>query len=143
MLFKHFIQEREVAIRRSSFHWNFWKLSVKKLICNEVARCQPVSLRKKLFHTSSFMYFPFILSECDALFLPNRFPKCTSTVSFGKNKRKVVLLVIYLYNYNSFKSTFFMLNMVFFSSKLEFFVSLNIKITRTSFFRLCVLMCTF
>ena len=125
MLFKHFIQEREVAIRRSSFPWNFWKLSVKKLICNEVARCQPVSLRKKLFHTSSFMYFPFILSECDALLLPNRFRKCTSTVSFEKNKRKVVLLVIYLYNYNSFKSTFFILNMVFFSSKLEFFVSLK------------------
>ena len=37
---------------------------VKMLICNEVARCQPLSLRKKLFHTLSFMHFAFIFSEC-------------------------------------------------------------------------------
>ena len=50
VLFKHSMQEREVAIRRRSFTLNLLKLSLKKLICNEVARCQPASLQKKLFH---------------------------------------------------------------------------------------------
>ena len=49
MLFKHFIQEQEVAIRRRSFTWNPLKLSVKTLICNEIVRWQPASLPKKLF----------------------------------------------------------------------------------------------
>ena len=49
MLFKHFIQEQEVAIRRRSFTWNPLKLSVKTLICNEIARWQSGSLPKKLF----------------------------------------------------------------------------------------------
>ena len=60
---------------------------------------------------------------------------------------KVVLLVIYLFNYSSSKSTFFMLNMAFdvllstvFVKQIEFFVSCNI--TRTSFFLLCILICT-
>ena len=38
VLFKGFIQVKEVAIRRRSFTYNPWKLSLKKLICNEVAR---------------------------------------------------------------------------------------------------------
>ena len=67
-------------------------------------------------------------------------------------KQKVVLLVIYLFNYDSSKSTFFTLNMAFdvelsrfLSNKLEFFFSCNTKITRTSFFlvRLCGLICIF
>ena len=37
---------------------------MKKLICNEVARCQPVTLRTKLFPTSSFTYFAYIFSKC-------------------------------------------------------------------------------
>ena len=36
---------------------------MKRLIRNEVARCKPASLRKKLFHISSFMYFTFIFQE--------------------------------------------------------------------------------
>ena len=63
-IFKLFIREQEVAIRRRSFTWNSWKLFVKKLICNEVSRCQPAGLQKTLFHTSCFMYFAFIFSEC-------------------------------------------------------------------------------
>ena len=43
-VFKYFVQERELAIQRCSFTL---KLSVKKLIRNEVARCPPASLRKK------------------------------------------------------------------------------------------------
>ena len=55
VIFKHFVQQLEVAICRRSFTLNSWKLSVEKLICNEVARCQPASLWKKLSHISSFM----------------------------------------------------------------------------------------
>ena len=64
----------------------------------------------------------------------------------GNISQKVVLLVIYLFNYDSSKATFLMLNMAFdvllstaLSKKLEFFVSFkNIKITKTSlFFALC------
>ena len=61
--FQAFFTRSRVAIRRHSFTQNPKKLSVKKLILNEVARCQPKSLRKKLSHTSSFMYFAFIFSE--------------------------------------------------------------------------------
>ena len=84
------------------------------------------------------------------LILPKRLWKCASTLYFMKYKRKVVLLVIYLFNYGSSKSIFFMLNMisdVVLSTIFvnNFLVSCNIKITRTSFFllSLCVLICTF
>ena len=43
-----YTRPREVAIRRRSFTWNPLKLSVKRLICNEVAGCQQASLRKKV-----------------------------------------------------------------------------------------------
>ena len=85
---------------KAFIYLNPWKLSVKKLICNEVARCQSPSVRKKLFHTSSFMYFAFIFSEY-------------ITITSSEDGLKVVLLVIYLFNHNSSKSTFFMLNMAF------------------------------
>ena len=43
VLFKHFIRKREVAIRKRSSTYNPGKLSVNKLVYNEVARCQPAS----------------------------------------------------------------------------------------------------
>ena len=43
VLFKHFIQEEEVAARMRSCTKNLWTLSVKKLIYNEVARCRPAN----------------------------------------------------------------------------------------------------
>ena len=107
-----FIQDQEVAIQRRPFTYNLWKLFLKKLICNEVARCLPATLR-----TSSFMYFVFIFSKnASRLLLPKRFWKCLSTISFRKykpDKQKVVLFVIYLFNYDSSKSRFFMLNTEF------------------------------
>ena len=69
VLFKHFIQE-EVAIWRLSCTWNTWKLSVKKLICNEVERCQPASLRKNLFHTFSFMLLSSFSQNTHDYFFP-------------------------------------------------------------------------
>ena len=78
--------------------------------------------------------------------LPKRFWKCATTVSFRKYKRKVVLLVIDLFNQfnqtNSSCAVWYLkfARVQYLSNKLEFFVSCNIKITRTSFFLLCVLM---
>ena len=107
---------------------------MKKLICNEVARCEPASLRRKLFHTSSFMYFTFISSECIMITSSEEGLKVCESNFF---QRKVVLLLIYLFNHDSSKSTLFMLNMAFHvllsavcvkSSKVESFVSCNIKL---------------
>ena len=150
MFFKNFIQEWEVAIRRRSFTWNPWKLFVKKLICNDVARCQPASLRKELFHTSSCILSAFTKNAL-RLLLPKRLWKCTNTISFRKYHREVVLLVICLINCDSstqlsscriWNLTFS--SVQFFSNKLELFLSCNnIKIKRISFLLLSVLMCTF
>ena len=137
MLSKHFIQEQQVVIRR---HWNLKRylkslsLSVKNLICNEVVRCQPVSLGRKLFHTSSFMYFTLIFSGCITITSSEEGLKVCEYNFF---QWKVILLVIYLCNCDSPKSTIFMLNMAFDVllsavfvkySKLESFVSCNIKL---------------
>ena len=59
------------------------------------------------------MHFAFTFSEYSRLLFPKRLWKWASTISFRKYKRKVVLLVIYLFNYDSPKSTFFMLNVAF------------------------------
>ena len=70
--------------------------------------------RKKLFHTSSSCILPSFSQNASRLLLPKRFWKCESTISFRKYKQKVVLLLlIYLFNYDSSKSNFFMLNMTF------------------------------
>ena len=107
---------------------------MKKLICNEVARCQPASLRKKLFHTSSFIYFAFIFSESITITSSEEGLKVCEYNFF---QWKVILLVIYLCNCDSPKSTIFMLNMAFDVllsavfvkySKLESFVSCNIEL---------------
>ena len=79
---------------------------------NEVARCQPASLGKKT-HTSSFMYFAFhppssIFSEYITITYSEEALKACQHNFF---QRKVILLVIYLFNYDSFKSTMFMVNM--------------------------------
>ena len=104
---------------------------MKKLICNEVVRCQPASLRRKLFHTFSFMYFTFIYSGSITITSSEEGLKACEYNLF---QRKVVLLVIYLFNHDSSKSTIFMLNMAFdvllnavfvIYSKLGSFVSCN------------------
>ena len=102
VLFNHFIQEREVAIRRRSFtgcDMPTWKFRKKN--------SPHVSL------TSSFMYFAFIFQNASWLLFPKRLQKCANTISFRKYRRKVVLLIIYLFNYDSSKSIIFMLNTAF------------------------------
>ena len=114
---------------------------MKKLICNEVVRCQPASLRRKLFHTSSFIYFTFIFSGCITITSSEEGLKVSEYNFF---QRKVVLLMIYLFNHDSSKSTILMLNMAFDVllsavfvkySNLESFVSRNIKLFKL--FALC------
>ena len=95
---------------------------MKKLTYNEVARCQTASLRKELFYTFSFTSFAFTFSErvCEYNFF----------------QRKVVLLVIYLFNHDSFKTTIFtnyLLNMSF--EILLSAVSCNIKLFALCFER--------
>ena len=66
--------------------------------------------KKKHFHTSSFMYFAFKFSECIMIASSDEDLKVCEHNFF---QRKVVLLVIYLLNHDSSKSTIFMLNMAF------------------------------
>ena len=99
------------------------------------------SLRKNYFTYPPSCILPSFSQNASPLLLQKRLWKCASTISFTKNKRKGVLLVIYLFKYDSSKSTFFMLlfNLSwvwFLSKKLEFFVSCKTKIARTSFFLL-------
>ena len=106
---------------------------MRRLICNEVARCQLASLRKKtllhiLFHVFCLQFLRkhrnyFLQRGCEYNFF----------------QRKVVLLAIYLFNHNSCKSTIFMLNMSFnvllsaIFVKFESFVSCNIKLLALCF----------
>ena len=128
---------------------------MKELICYEVARCPEAGANLQVNEKNSFTHpssciLPSFSQNTSELLLPKRLWKFESTISFWKCKWKVVLLVIYLFNYDSSKSIFFMLNygitfswgfswVQFLSNKLEFFVSCNnIKIARTSIL-LCVL----
>ena len=98
--------------------------------------CQlQVNEKNSFTHPSSCILTSFSQNTSELL-LPKRLWKFESTISFWKCKWKVVLLVIYLFNYDSSKSIFFMLNygitfswgfswVQFLSNKLEFFVSCN------------------
>ena len=68
---------------------------------------------KKFFiHPPSFICLAFIFPECFTI-TSSEEALCASTISFTKYKGKVVLLVIYLFNYDSPNSPFFMLNIAF------------------------------
>ena len=98
--------------------------------------CQlQVNEKNSFTHPSSCILTSFSQNTSELL-LPKRLWKFESTISFWKCKWKVVLLVIYLFSYDSSKSIFFMLNygitfswgfswVQFLSNKLEFFVSCN------------------
>ena len=58
------------------------------------------------------MYFAFIFSEYTTITSSEKALKLY-TISFRKYKQNVVLLAIYPFNYDSCKSTFFMLNKAF------------------------------
>ena len=106
-------------------------------------KLQDTSLQvcEKNSFTHPFMYFAFIFSECITI-TSSQGCYCSSeeTLKMCEHnffQRKVVLLLIYLFNHDSSKSTLFMLNMAFhvllsavcvISSKVESFVSCNIKL---------------
>ena len=106
-------------------------------------------------HPPSRILLSFSQNTHDWLLFPKNLWKCTSTISFWKCKWKVVLLIIYPFNYDSsttvHPSEFFSCWIMPFtvlsstvSNKFKFVVSCNNKkITRTSFLLLCVLTCTF
>ena len=92
--------------------------------------------------TSPSCILPSFSQNASRLLFPKRLQKYAITVSLRKYKRKVVLLIIYLFNYDSSKSIlFFMLNTTFDvllnTALVKDFGILrscsNIKITRTSF----------
>ena len=108
---------------------------MEKLLRSEIVRCQPASLQK-LFHTSSLMYFTFIFSKRITITFSKEALKVCGYTFFQEIQVKISVtckIVIYLFNYDSSKSTFFMLNMAFDINsfcqvnKLEFFVSCNTK----------------
>ena len=105
---EHLISCTSCRISTTRYSKKLFHKCFSSILYNEVARCQPASLRKKLFHTSSFMYFAFIFSEC----ITNAsFKEGLKVCECNFFQRKVVLLVIYLFNHDSSKSTIFMLNM--------------------------------
>ena len=132
---------RSRSIYSKAFIYLKSQKTVKELICYEVARSREagaylhVNEKNSFTHPSSCI-LPSFSQNTSELLLPKRLWKFESTISFWKCKWKVVLLVIYLFNYDSSKSIFFMLNygitfswgfswVQFLSNKLEFFVSCN------------------
>ena len=110
MLFKHFLQDREIAKA-------FIYLKSLKTVCGEVnllwsCEMPTWTLWKKA--PSHILLHAFCLHflRIHTLF-PKRLWKCASRISFWKCKRK---LVIYLFYNDSSKSTFFMLNCGFWRS---------------------------
>ena len=65
-----------------------------------------VYICKKLFQTSSFMYFAFIFSECITI---TSSEKGLKVCEYNFFQRNVILLVIYLFNRDSPKSTIYVL----------------------------------
>ena len=62
---------------------------------------------KNSFTNPPSCILPSFSKNASRLLLPKRLLKCASKIFFSKYERKVVLLVIYLLNYDSSKSTFF------------------------------------
>ena len=76
---------------------------MKKLIYNVVARFSLQVNEERLIHISSFMYFAFIFSEYITITSSEALKMCEHFF-FQEIKLKLVLLVIYLFNYDSSKS---------------------------------------
>ena len=109
------------------------KLSMKKLICNEVARCQPASSRIKLFHTSFHVFYLHFFRMHHDSFSRREFESVR--VQFLSTKSSITCNLPV--QHDPSKSTIFMLNMAFDVllsavfvkySKLGSFVSSNIKL---------------
>ena len=101
VLFKHFVWDRKIASRRCSFNQSHWKLSMKKLIRSEVARCQSPCFWKKTLLCILPSFSQNIYYQYYHYFFRKGFGIVRAIFSSGK--QKVVLLTFYLFNYDSYK----------------------------------------
>ena len=85
---------------------------MKRLIPNEVARCQPASNEENSFTNPPSCILPSFSKNASRLLLPKRLLKVCKQIFFQKKRAKSVNST-YLLNYDSSKSTSFMLNMAF------------------------------
>ena len=102
---------------------------------------------------NSFAYppsciLPSFSKNASRLLPPKRLWKCASKIYFGRYKQRVVLLVIYLFNYDSLRqlASFWMWHLRFFwvrflSNKLEFIAIQRLQ--KHFFLSLCLLVYTF
>ena len=134
---------------RSSHAKPFIYLKSLKIICEEVNLQQTYKMPTyKVTKKISFTYHPSCIlpsfsKNPSQLLLPKRLWNCSVATVSSKYKQNVVLLVIYLFNYNSSKSTSFMMSVAFnfvlvrfSSSKLEFIAIQRLQ--KHSFFPACV-----
>ena len=77
--------------------------------------------KKNSFTHPPSCILPSFSQNVSRLLFPMRLWKFASTISFRKYKRKVVLLVIYLFNYDSSKSAFFIWHLTFSYKNILFF----------------------
>ena len=99
---------------RSSHSKAFIYLKSLKTICEEVnLRWSCKMLTIKFTKKSRHAFCLHFLSMHHDYFFQRGFESVRARFLSGNNKRKVMLLVIYLFNYDSSKSTFFMLNIAF------------------------------
>ena len=117
---------RRISYSKAFMYLKSLKIILKKLVYNRLQDAnQQVNKKKSFTHSPSYI----LPSQNFLRIHTNTFWKFASTTSFRKYKWKVV---IYLFDYDSSKSFFFMLNMAF--DVLLCIVSCSIIITRTSSF---------
>ena len=112
---------------RSSHSKAFIYLKCFEMICEEVNLYWSCNMQTcKFTKETPFTYppsctLPSFSKNASRLLLSKRLWKDAIKTSFKKYKQKVVLLVIYLCNYDSSKSTSFMLNVAFYFVLSTFF----------------------
>ena len=117
------------ARSRSSHSKVFIYLKSQKIVCEgvnlfwscEMPTCK-LTKKDSFTHPPSYI-LPSFSQNASQLVLPKRLWKFESRISFWKCKRKVVLLVIYLFSYDSSKSIFFICWIMAFNVLVRFLLS--------------------
>ena len=120
--FNHQIQLKIFHKCFSSILYKHETLSVNKLALSSSCKMPTCKLTRKTLPHIFSKYLPLFYMNTSPLLLPKSLWNCASSIYFTKYKRKVLLLVIYLFNYDSSKSIFFMLNIEFDVLLSTFFV---------------------
>ena len=106
----HLISCTSCRISTTRYSKKLFHKCFSSILYNEVARCQPASLRKKtLSHIFFHVFCLHFLRMHHDYFSEEALKVCEHNFF----QRKEVLLVIYLFNHSSFKSIIFILNMTF------------------------------